>query len=150
MHSYLNATFYDFKIPSLHSGLKIVNSVQKSWLTPLWCSSRNGGRWLHWGLLSRMGCDISSLCLCSHPRPDRPRSDSLRWSLFLLVSWPLRTQSPLKKQASVAFLSLSHFTLNRNYYRAYSVYHLVPALSKTHSMNRVQNRAWKYLIFTCF
>lgn len=142
MHSYLNATFYDFKIPSLHSGLRIVNSVQKSWLTPLRCSSRNGGRWLHWGLLSRMGCDISSLRLCSHPRPDRPRSDSLRWSLFLLVSWPLRTQGPLNKQASVVSLSLSlaHFTLNRNDYRAYSVYHLVPALSKTHSMNRVQNK----------
>lgn len=80
--------------------------------------------------------------LCSHPRPDRPRSDSLRWSLFLLVSWPLRTQGVLNMQASVASLSLSHFTLNRNYYRAYSVYHLVPALSKTHSMNRVQSHCF--------
>lgn len=106
MHSYLNATFHDFKIPSLHSGLRIVNYVQKSWLTPLRCSSRKRGRWLHWGLLSRMGCDISSLRLCSHPRPDRPRSDSLRWSLFLLVSWPLRTQGVLNMQASVASLSL--------------------------------------------
>lgn len=141
MHSYLNATFNGVKISSWHSGLRIVNSVQKWWLTPLRCFSRNRDRWLHWGLLSRMGCDIFSQRLCSHPRPDRPRSDSLRWSLFLLVGWPLRTQGPLNKQASVAFPYLSHFTPNGKYFRAGRVCLLVPAPSKVHFTNSVQNSA---------